>query len=282
MRFFFRSRQFKIILIILAILLCFAVLGRWLGGNSSPQSNIFETIVSPFQKIATSVSDYVIDIKTRLDDSGKLIEENEKLKAENSELVEKVIDFEKTKQENEFYKEFLEIKDKNKDYKFQSAKLISRDTSDPYGSFNINKGILDGISVKDPVITADGLIGYVSEVGASYSKITTVINPDINVGAIDVRSSDAGVVSGDSKLAKIGSAKLYNLPRSASVAIGDYITTSGGGVFPEGLIIGVVEDIKYDSVSTSLYAIIKPSVSISSVKEVMVITSFSGQGDIVD
>lgn len=282
MRFFFRSKQFKIILIILAILLCFAVLGRWLGGNSAPQTSILETVVYPFQKAATTVSDYFLDIKTRLNDSGKLIEENEKLKSENSELVEKIIDYEKIQQENEFYKDFLEIKDKNKDYKFQSAKLISRDPSDPYASFNINKGILDGISVKDPVITSEGLVGYISEVGASYSKVTTVINPDINVGGIDIRSSDSGVVSGTSELAKDGLSKFYNLPRSSSVAIGDYITTSGGGVFPEGLSIGVVEDIKYDSVTTSLYAIIKPSVSISSIKDVMVITSFSGQGDIAD
>lgn len=282
MRFFFRSRQFKIILIILAALLCIAVLGRWVGGNASPQGSILETVIAPFQKVATAISDYVIDIKTRLNDSGKLIEENEKLKSKNAELVGQIVDYEEIKDQNEFYKDFLEIKDKNPDYKFQSAKLISTDPTDPYCGFNINKGILDGIAVKDPVITSEGLIGYISEVGASYSKVTTLISTDINIGAIDIRSSDAGVVSGSVETAKEGFAKLYNLPRSASVAVGDYITTSGGGVFPTGLVIGMVEDIKYDAVSTSLYAVIKPAVDLEKIKNVMVITSFSGQGDIAD
>lgn len=280
MRFFFRSKQFKVILIIIAIVFCSIVLGRWISGNSAPGNSIIGAVISPFQKAATAVSDYVIDLKVRLDDSGKLIEENNNLKQENSKLSEQIIDYQKTKDENEFYKEFLEIKENNPDYKFRDAKLIVRDISDPYGGFNIDKGLIDGISLNDPVITSAGLVGYVSEVGASFSKVTTVLSPDINIGGVDIRTSDSGILSGDSLLAKDGFCKFYNLPRTASVALGDYITSSGGGMFPEGLIIGTVEDIKYDSVSTSLFASVKPYVDLNSVKNVMVITSFSGQGEI--
>lgn len=280
MRFFFRSKQFKIILIVIAAIFCIVVLGRWAGGNSAPGNSLFGAIVTPFQKAATAVSDYFIDLKTRLNDSGKLIEENNKLKEENSKLAEQIIDYQKTKEENEFYKEFLEIKDNNPDYKFRDAKLISRDTTDPYGGFNIDKGLIDGVSINDPVITSEGLVGYISEVGASYSKVTTLLNPDVNVGGVDIRTSDSGIISGAADLAVDGMCRLYNLPRSASVAIGDYITTSGGGVFPEGIIIGMVEDIKYDAVSTSLYAVVKPYVDLSEIKNVMVVTSFTGQGEI--
>ena len=83
MRFFFRSKQFKIILIVIAAIFCIVVLGRWAGGNSAPGNSLFGAIVTPFQKAATAVSDYFIDLKTRLNDSGKLIEENNKLKEEN-------------------------------------------------------------------------------------------------------------------------------------------------------------------------------------------------------
>ena len=68
-------------------------------------------------------------------------------------------------EQNEFYKNYLEIKDDHKDFKFTPATLISRDREDPYKGFVINKGSVNGISAHDPVITEEGLVGYIGEVG---------------------------------------------------------------------------------------------------------------------
>ena len=62
------------------------------------------------------------------------------------------------------------------------------------------------------------------------------------------------------------------------MSVGDYVVTSGGSVFPEGLIVGTVSDIKQQSKDTSIYAVVESKVDLDNLREVMVITYFSGQG----
>ena len=76
-----------------------------------------------------------------------------------------------------------------------------------------------------------------------------------------------------------GNTKLYNLSRSRTVAVGDIIVTSGSGIFPKQLIIGKVQNIQSDQLTSSLYAIIEPTVDLDALKDVMVLTSFDGQGE---
>ena len=65
-----------------------------------------------------------------------------------------------------------------------------------------------------------------------------------------------------------------------AVAVGDYVITSGEGIFPEGLLIGLVDNIGVDENNNSIYAEIKPFTELSEIRSVMVITSFDGQGGI--
>lgn len=93
--------------------------------------------------------------------------ENAELKSEAAELKKKLAEYEQAVEQNEFYKNYLEIKDDHKDFKFTPATLISRDREDPYKGFVINKGSVNGISAHDPVITEDG-IGRLHRRGRSY------------------------------------------------------------------------------------------------------------------
>jgi len=278
-RFFFRSRKFKIIASITGLLLVLAIAMNIFGGIVSPTTSILGTIVSPIQKFTTWISTSISDFNTSINDGQALMQENEELRAENERLISEVLDYQKIKEQNEFYKQFLEIKEQNSDFVMEPATLISEDSTDPYLGFTIDKGLLNGISVHDPVITSAGrLVGYISETAPSYSKITTILSSDIEIGSIDQRTKDAGVVSGNLAFSSDGLCRLYNLPRTCSVAIGDYAVTSGGGVFPAGLLIGTVTDVKAEEINTSVYAVLKPAVNISEIRDVMVITYFSGQG----
>ena len=176
--------------------------------------------------------------------------------------------------------QYLEIKENNPDFIFAPAAVISRDNSDPYGSFTINRGSLSDISVYDPVITDAGLVGYITEVGTITAKVTTILSPDLTLGALDSRTGDSGIISGRLRLAEDGMCRFGNLSRSCSVAIGDYIVTSGEGIFPEGLLVGSITSIGADEYNTSIYADITPFVELSEIRNVMVITDFEGQGGI--
>lgn len=278
MRFFFRSRQFKIIAAVFAALIVIAAVTAAVGGRMSPGANIFGTVTAPFRSIASKISGGISSFVEVYTEGEKLNIKNAELETEISELRKKLADYEQAVSENEFYKNYLDIKDANPSFKFMAATLISRDKEDPYKGFIINKGSVNGVSAHDPVITNEGLVGYIGEVGLTTSKVVTVLSAELIAGALDNRTSDSGVLSGSAELAGEGLTKFYNLSRSCNIAVGDYVVTSGEGIFPKGLLIGTVQTIGSDKYNTSIYANVKPFADIDGIRGVMVITEFEGQG----
>lgn len=280
MRFFFRSKQFKTIVAVFLIIAVLTLSFALIGTRMSPQTDIAGTIAAPIRSAAQSVSNAVSDFFKAYSDGNKLSLENAELKAQISELQNKVADYEEVLSENSFYKQYLEIKENNPDFKFADANIIAKDPDDPYGGFTLNKGSASDISLYDPVITDAGVVGYVTEVGLTSCKVTTILSHNITLGAIDNRTSDSGIVTGSLSLSQNGLCRFANLSRSCSVAVGDYVITSGEGIFPEGLLIGSVKNIGIDEYNTSVFAEIKPFVEFSEIRSVMVITSFEGQDGI--
>ncbi len=280
MRFFLRSRQFKIIIAIFLAVVLLTLSFALIGKRMSPQTDLAGTLTAPFRSLATGISNATTDFFRAYNDGNELSLENAELKAQIDELQNKVANYDDILAENEFYKEYLEIKENNPDFKFTDANIISRDPDDIYGGFTINRGSTSNISLYDPVITEAGVVGYVTEIGLTSCKITTVLSPDITLGAIDNRTNDSGIVTGALTTASNGLCRFVNLSRSCTVAVGDYVMTSGEGIFPEGLLIGSVKNIGVDEYNTSIYAEIKPFIDFSEIRSVMVITSFEGQGGI--
>ena len=280
MRFFLRSRQFKIIVAIFcAVVVATASFGIF-AKRMSPQTDILSTVSAPFKTLFSSVANIVIDAAENYSSGSRLSLENAELKSEIDSLRQKIADYEDMSQQNDFYKEYLGIKDANPDFVFTDATIISRDPDDPFGSFTINRGSASGISKYDPVITNAGVVGYVTEVGLTSYKVTTILSPDITLGALDNRTQDSGIVTGSLSFARNGFCRFANLARSCKVAVGDYIVTSGEGIFPEGLLVGSVNNIGVDEQNNSIYAEIKPFAEIDEIRTVMVITEFEGQGGI--
>ena len=278
MRFFFRSRQFKIIAAVFAALIVIAAVTAAVGGRMSPGANIFGTVTAPFRSLASNISGGISSFVEVYTEGEKLNIKNAELETEISELRKKLADYEQAVSENEFYKNYLDIKDANPSFKFVAATLISRDKEDPYKGFIINKGSVNGVSAHDPVITDEGLVGYIGEVGLTTSKVVTVLSAELTAGALDNRTSDSGVLSGSAELASEGLTKFYNLSRSCNIAVGAYVVPSGEGISPKGLLIGTVQTIGSDKYNTSIYANVKPFADIDGIRGVMVITEFEGQG----
>ena len=216
MRFFFRSRGFKIIVAVAAALIAVSVICAFFGSRMSPQADIMGTVTAPFRSAAEKVTGAVADFINAYSKGEQLALENAELKSEAAELKKKLAEYEQAVEQNEFYKNYLEIKDDHKDFKFTPATLISRDREDPYKGFVINKGSVNGISAHDPVITEEGLVGYIGEVGLTSSKVVTILSAELTAGALDNRTNDSGVVSGTVELAKKGETKFFNLSRTCN------------------------------------------------------------------
>lgn len=275
MKEFFKSARFKVIAVILALVLLFAVISA-LSGAASPASSFFGAIFSPIQKAAVWVSN---ELSAPIGDAAAYQADIAGLRRQVEELQGQLADYEKCKQENEQYRLYLELKEQNPDFSFADAQIISRDPADPFGSFTISKGLLDGISVNDPVISGTYLVGRVFEVGPTYAKVRTILSPDVNVSAFEIRTREPGVVGGTVELAEKNMCRMSYLNRDTSVSAGNIICTSNtGGSYPKGLIIGTVSEVKNDSHDISAYAVITAGADIMNLNDVFVLTDFRGQG----
>ncbi len=281
MRFFFRTRQFRIIATVISAVLVISLAFGLTAKRMAPYSDVAGIITAPFRSAYTAVSNEIKDFVTAYKDGNELLLKNSELNEELSSLRKKVADYQKIKADNDFYKNYLGIKEQNNDFTFAPATVISRDKADLYCGFTINKGSLSKIKVYDPVITEDGLVGYITEVGTTTAKVSTILSPDITLGALDSRTSDSGIVSGNIKLAKDKECRFSNLSKTSGVALGDYVVTSGEGVFPDGLLIGYVKNVGTGNNNSSIYADIVPFADFLKIRNVMVITSFEGQGETI-
>ena len=280
MRDFFSSVRFKIIAAVLAVIVGVMLYSASTGGLATIPEKIVSFVVVPAQKASAALSDSITDFFSIFVNAKENKEENERLKEEISALRKQMVDYENTKTENERLQEIVGLKKENPDIQLLDAGIIGRDPSDRFGSFTIDKGTVHGISKWDPVITGDGLVGYVDSLGPTYAKVVTILSPEINVGAVEIRTKETGNLTGDIALADKGLAKLELLPKTTEVKQGDIIVTAGtSGYYPPDLVIGTVEEVTLEESGITASASIKPVSDIYEIKHVFVLTDFLGKQD---
>ena len=107
--------------------------------------NIVSTLVMPIQNGLTYLKGKLTGNDSFFEDVNKLKEENEQLKKKNSELEQSLREYEIVKSENDTLKEYMNLKDKYKDYTTMPAYVINKDISNYSNTVVINVGEKDGI-----------------------------------------------------------------------------------------------------------------------------------------
>lgn len=267
------NKRFKPLIITLVILIAASVLS--LGENSVIPSavNAFTNGLFSVTASATASADTASydDLKT----------ENEKLRQENAELREQLADYYDVKQENAKLWKYYDLKKQNPSYKIQPAAVIMRDANDDFYSFTLDIGTSSGVSVNNPVITENGLAGWVYKADLTTCKVKTILSPDTKAGAVDKQSNDSGIISGSASLSDNNLTSLTKLEENNKIKQGDMIVTSGtGGIYPGNLIIGKVKEIKFNSYDASRYAVVEPYEDIRRITSAAVITDFDTKGEV--
>ncbi len=275
---FLKSSAFKMFAIIAAALLAGSVFAVASRSGSSPLTSVTSVIFGPLSRLASYVSAGFADIPVSFKSSSELLKENEELRKKIDNLTDQLVDYEQLRHKNEFYQQFLEIKEEHSDYVFAEAAIIGRDAADTFGSFTLNKGSAHGIGVNDPVIYGKYLVGVISSVTPTQCTVNTILNPKVNVSAYEVRTRDLGYVTSTVALAREGHCHMPGLASSTAVTAGGIVCTSGvGGIFPRDLIIGNIVDVVDGTVDISASAIIEPGIDLGEITDVFIITSFDGQ-----
>ena len=277
MKNFFKGRLFKAITVVVVIFLAGMIIAASTHSTTGA-SSFLGMIISPFQKIAGNIGSSVSTFFEDIASAGEKSQQIEQLEKEIAQLESELVDYESLKIQLSLYQSYLNIKEENPDYVFAFAEVVGLDSANAYGSFMINKGSIHGISVNDPVVSDNYLVGIVCRVEPTYCVVKTILDPSVNVACYDIKTREYGYTQGEASLYADGCLRLSDLSSDTAVSIGSIICTSGlGGMYPRDLIIGKITSIERPEFDEGMTAVVEQSVDVSSIKEVFVITEFSGK-----
>ncbi|WP_461612721.1 rod shape-determining protein MreC [Clostridium sp. Marseille-QA1073] len=200
-------------------------------------------------------------------------EENEKLKEENIKLSQMSTENEILTSENERLRNMLNFTNSKNEYKYIGADIKGLSGENFLDGFVINRGSKDGIKKGMVAITAEGLVGQVTSVGSNWSIVQSLCNENIAVAAhvLSTKESD-GIVKGYRGNDEKFLAEITGLSISSKIKEGDTILTSGLGlVYPKGIKIGTVLEVKEDKAAVMKSAIIKPAVDFNTLEQVLIV-----------
>lgn len=261
--------------VIVVTILLIAIMGYSMGGRTRITifENVIGNVVTPIQKVLKMTGDSISSKLKPIKNIWVYEEKLQELVEENSKLKKQVI--ENTLDKNEYrelkkLEELLEYDKNISPEKVMASNIISKDPGNWFSMFIIDKGTDDGVSKNSTVVTGEGLVGLVYEVGSNWAKVISIVDNKSSVG-IEIISGDKlydGVISGtiDGKL--VG----YLFDPDAEVAVGDQIISSGIGIFAKGIVIGSVEEVIVDNDSLLKNISVKPNVDFKNLNIVMVIT----------
>jgi rod shape-determining protein MreC len=181
----------------------------------------------------------------------ELLQQFENLRRENDRLKVLALQATAIAQENDQLRSALGWQ-RQAPWKLKLANVVLRDPTDWWRTMEIDLGTRDGMVENLPVLTADGLVGRVSSVGSTRSQVLLLGDPNCKVSAlVENPAHDAGVISASGPLDD-SLVELTYLSGSANLKPGQSVITSGlGGIFPKGVPIGQIVDLR--SVEYGLY-----------------------------
>ncbi|MCD8146777.1 MAG: rod shape-determining protein MreC [Clostridiales bacterium] len=244
---------------------------------TSPLSNVIGVVSSPFQRVASSFTGWVEGVYDYAFRYEQLVEENEALQQELSEVRSELREAQDAQAENEDLRNALGLVEEKTDLTLMDVTVTEGKASSWESTLTISKGSNAGIAVNDVVITGTGyLVGVVQEVGTNWATLITILDPSISVSATVYRTGDSLMLESDLSLMTEGKCKLTYLSADAVFISGDEVLTSGAnGTYPSGLVIGYIESVETEPSGLERYAVVTPAADFDNLSTLFVVTDFN-------
>lgn len=272
-----RARRRAIVLFGVIFLLAVSLI--FITSRERAQTSWVERLVqdalTPVQRVVSGISYYLADSWKTLRQLSFLRQENAYLHQRLTELAAENVLLRQYQRENEELRRLLGFR-QTVSYQLTAAQVVSRDPSNWFNTLTIDKGRADGLKPHQPVITDEGVVGQIRHVNQHSADVLMILDSKSAVGGQIQNTQDFVLVEG----AADGSGKALVKPLSPEVEIkeGDIIVTSGlGGVFPKGLLLGKVIQVKQWKYGLTKIGILEPAVRFSRLEKVFVITSVTAQ-----
>jgi rod shape-determining protein MreC len=149
-----------------------------------------------------------------------------------------------------------------------AAEVVSRSPSNWFETVFVNKGARDGVRLDQAVISSDGVVGRIVEVGRYSSKVMLITDPESSIGVMKAGTKDLGIAVGGA----MNSLQIKYVAAASSVDVDDRMLTSGmGGVFPRGIPVGIVIKAASRDYDIFKYVEIKPITEFARLDKVFIV-----------
>ena len=270
----FFSNKVRIVLIVAVLLAIAVTVVSSLLGVNLPEMAV-KGILAPLRAGASRLTDSAEQLYNYMFKYEALAAENEALKERLAQLEDDARRADSLSRENDHLRSALGMTDANPSWELVDSYVISRSSQDWSSTFTINKGTTSGIEAGMCAITANGeLVGLVSEAGANYAVVKSVLDSSLEISATISSSGYNGMVQGGYASGQEGLLRMDYLPSSAVIRNNDQVTTSGSTVYPRNLVVGHVVDAGFDSTGVAKYALLRPAVNVGSLELVFIVTEY--------
>ena len=259
---------------IIALLIFGAILGYFLSfGPATTQkfkAGVYQ-LLAPFFTGGSGIKKQLTSVRSGLKSLDQLERENSALQVENRALRATNQGLRDIEHEVNRLRHALNYRERSV-FKLIAAEVMTRDSSTWWRTVTINRGKNDGIETDMPVVTDVGLVGKTTTVSDSISVVLLVSDENCKIAASVEGTREQGIVSGER--VTVGLNPLLNLnflSKQADLKPGQKVYTSGvGGVFPSGLLVGVVKTFRVRELDGQ--AQLTPAVDLSHLEDVFVVT----------
>ncbi|TRM12832.1 rod shape-determining protein MreC [Lentibacillus cibarius] len=278
---FFRKKRLFILLIGLIVLV--AMIGFSLRDREdlTTAEQFIKDTVGWTQSIVHTPVDYVTTIFENINDIKHTYSENQLLREKIAEYKSLFYDVQKLREENSELRETLKKTKSVRSYNPIQASVISRSPEQWMEKVTINKGKQDGIRGNMAVITSEGMVGRIETPSEFTSSVKLLSGFDqfsrISATIARKEGNDIfGMIEGyDNKTGNL----IFKIIEESDKDLkeGELVHSSGmGGVFPSGLPIGKVQEVKPDQYGLTRTAFVKPVANMYDINNVIVVERHSG------
>jgi rod shape-determining protein MreC len=211
------------------------------------------------------------EAKQALTTHGTLLRQVAELRQENQRLQLQIMQWQEAWRENTRLKLALGWQQSAR-WKLKPARVLGQDPANWWRTLHISLGARDGVYTSAPVLTADGLVGRVTEVGFTRSRVVMVGDPACRFSALVQETRDKGIITPEAFSLDHLLVGFTFVPVGVGLRPGQWVLTSGdGGVFPKGIPVGQVVDIQTNEFGLYLEARVRLSVNLNRLEEVWVL-----------
>lgn len=265
-----RSRSWLFLLLLLGV-----VGGLVLTPGSARQvEGVGSRVLEPVQTTVSELFGQVEDVTRVVRRMAELSRQNDQYRDEIDRLQSEIAQLRELEVENRDLRNLLGLKQRSGTGELLPARVIARDPSPFVQAITLDRGTDDGVKEGMTIIAWRGVVGRVSRVSSTSSKVLLITDTSSSISG-RVQSSESrvtGIIKGRPE----GGLVMQRIPNDETLQTGETVVTSDfGGLMPEGLVVGQIIQIRRKDVEVLQEAVIEPSADMKRLERLYVLLSTS-------